>query len=109
MSELKYADFSKFDIRIGKILSATEIPKTRNLVEFIVDIGTGQPINIIETFANKINIDEVEQKKILVITNLPPRKLMGYESQGIILAAEFKGKISLPILDDNIPPGTKIR
>jgi methionyl-tRNA synthetase len=114
MTDLSYSDFSKFDIRVGEILSAVELPKTRNLVEFVVDIGKEKPITIIETFGGKINLEHLIHKKILILTNLPPRKLMGFESEGIILAAEVNRAIYLTRLIperelDTIPNGTKIK
>ncbi len=114
MTDLTYSEFAKFDVRVGEILSATELPKTRNLVEFIVDIGKEKPITIIETFAGKIQLDTLIHKKILVLTNLPPRKLMGFDSEGIILAAEvnltiYPASIFPESEMEKVPNGTKIK
>ena len=113
-SDLCYSDFAKFEIRVGQVLSAKEIPKTRNLVEFIIDIGKENPITVIETFAGKINLETLINKKILVLVNLPPRKLMGYDSEAIILATEVNKRIYLiGIIPEEesaqIPNGSKIR
>ena len=102
INEVFYRDFVKFDIRVGEIISAGELPKTRKLVEFKIDIGKERPITVIETFAGKIDLDSVQKQKVLVIVNIVPRKLMGFESEGILLATELNGRIYLPGLT-NLP------
>ena len=110
--KVTYEDFKKLDIRIGKIIEAENVPKSRALVKLMVDIGEDKLRQIVAGISQYYKPKELINRKILVLTNLQPRKLMGLESQGMLLAADVEHQpflLKLPdYAEDDIPPGTKI-
>ncbi len=85
---ISYEDFTKLDIRVGKVLDCEEIPKSKNLLKLSVDIGEENPRIIVSGIKNWYKSDEMIGKHIIVLVNLKPRKMMGIESNGMILAAD---------------------
>lgn len=86
-SEITYDDFSKLDVRTGKILEAEKVPKADKLLKLLVDIGIEQRI-IVSGIAEHFSPEEIIGKEVAVLVNLAPRKLKGIESNGMILMAE---------------------
>lgn len=108
-----YEDFTLMDLRIGQIVAAEAVPKSRNLLKLQVDLGEPQPRQIVSGISNEYKPEELVGRKIVVLANLAPRKLMGIESQGMLLAADVDNKAVLLKVDErfveNVKPGTKIR
>lgn len=104
--------FSKSDFRVVKVKSCVEVPKSKKLLKFTFDDGSGKPRTILSGIKDNYSADELVGKTLLAITNLPPRKMMGENSEGMILSAisDYEGKelLNLIMLDDNIPAGAKI-
>lgn len=104
--------FSKSDFRVVKVKSCVEVPKSKKLLKFTLDDGSGKPRTILSGIKDNYSADELVGKTLLAITNLPPRKMMGENSEGMILSAisDYEGKelLNLIILDDNIPAGSKL-
>lgn len=104
--------FSKSDFRVVKVKSCVEVPKSKKLLKFTLDDGSGKPRTILSGIKDNYSADELVGKTLLAITNLPPRKMMGENSEGMILSAisDYEGKelLNLIILDDSIPAGAKI-
>ena len=91
--EIQYDDFSKLDIRIGKILEAEKVPKADKLLKLLVDIGI-EKRTIVSGIAAHFLPEEIIGKEVSVLVNLAPRKLRGIESNGMILMAEdVNGKL----------------
>ncbi|MFN8294718.1 MAG: methionine--tRNA ligase [Chitinophagales bacterium] len=86
-SEITYDDFSKLDVRTGKILEAEKVPKADKLLKLLVDIGIEQR-TIVSGIAEHFSPEEIIGKEVAVLVNLAPRKLKGIESNGMILMAE---------------------
>jgi methionyl-tRNA synthetase len=111
--KISYSEFEKLDIRIGLILDAEPIPKSRNLVKLKVDIGEPEPRQILAGIAGYYKPEELKNRKIVVLANLEPRKLMGLESNGMLLAADVNNQpFLLKVPDDaaeKIAPGSKVR
>ncbi|MEM9325983.1 MAG: methionine--tRNA ligase [Bacteroidota bacterium] len=84
---ITYDDFMKMDLRVGEILEAAPVPKSNKLLQFKVDTGLDQR-TILSGVAKYFNAEEMVGRKVLVLTNLAPRKIMGIESQGMLLFAE---------------------
>lgn len=108
-------DFDKFsesDFRVVKVLECEHIPKSRNLLKFVLDDGTEEDRIILSGIKDYYNPEDLVGKTLLAITNLPERKMMGEPSQGMLLSAiyEYDGHeaLELIMLDDNIPAGAKI-
>ncbi|MBO4317919.1 MAG: methionine--tRNA ligase [Mailhella sp.] len=92
---IEFADFQKLDLRVGTILAAERHPSADKLLRFDVDLGEEKPRQIISGIAGFFKPEELVGKKVIVVANLPPRKLRGLESQGMILTAEKDGRLSL--------------
>ena len=108
-------DFDKLsesDFRVVKVKACEEVPKSNKLLQFTLDDGSGTDRTILSGIKNFYSADELVGKTLLAITNLPPRKMMGVESCGMLLSAvcDYDGeeKLNLIMLDENIPAGSKI-
>jgi methionyl-tRNA synthetase len=101
-------DFAKIQLRVGQIILAERVPKSTKLLKLQVDLGTEQR-QIVAGIGTKYSPEELLGKKVAVVVNLKPAKLMGVESQGMILAAGDQEVQSLLTLLEDAPPGTKIK
>ncbi|HHX36625.1 MAG TPA: lysine--tRNA ligase [Clostridiaceae bacterium] len=110
--EIDFETFSKSDVRVVKVLHCEEIPKSKKLLKFILDDGSGEERTILSGIKDYYSAEELIGKTLLAICNLPPRKMMGIDSEGMILSAihdeEEEEKLNLIMLDDRIPAGAKI-
>ena len=106
--EISFEDFKKLDIRIGKVEDAQQIPNSRNLIKLIVDFGS-EKRQCVAGILNYYNPQELVDKKFAFLMNLQRRKLMGVESQCMILAAEDKaGNVTLVTTERDIALGSRI-
>lgn len=110
---ISYNDFLKMDMKIGLVKSAETIPKSRALLKLMVDLGEPSgPRQILAGMAKYFTPEQMINKKVVVLANLEPRKMMGLESNGMILAADLNDKPFLLTLSeevkDEVPPGTPI-
>lgn len=110
---LSYEEFSTIDLRVGLVVEAEKVPKSRNLLKLMVDLGEETPRQIVSGISNEYEAEDMVGKKVVVLANLKPRKLMGIESQGMLLAADVDKKAVLLKVDEKfiskVKPGTKIR
>ena len=106
MELINLADFQRLDLRVGLIREAEPIPGSKKLLKLIVDIGEER--TIVAGLATDYQVDELRNKQVIVLANLKPVKLMGVESQGMILAAEDEGKVYLLLPDKESNPGSVI-
>jgi len=100
-------DFQRLDLRTGIIKEAKPVQGSEKLLELTVD--TGEIRTVVAGLANHYRIDELNGRQVIVLANLKPAKLMGVESQGMVLAAEDKSGVHLLIPDRESKPGSKIR
>lgn len=109
---VSYEDFKKLDIRVGVVLEAEDLKKSDHLLRLKVDIGEKEPRQILAGLKGYYTPKKLVNRKVIVLTNLQPRKMMGLESQGMLLAADVEDKPFLLRLhkDDaqDIPPGTPV-
>lgn len=106
--EISFDDFSKMDIRIGKILKAEPVEKSKKLLKLLVDTGIDVR-TVMSGIAEHLKPEEVVGKQVTILVNLAPRKIMGVESQGMILMASDKdGKLRLLQPSEVVAPGSKI-
>ncbi len=106
--EIPYEDFAKLDMRIGQILEATAVKGSKKLLQLTVDIGS-EKRNILSGIAEQYSPEDVIGKKVVLLVNLKPRKMMGIESQGMILMSEdFNGKFAFLRADDITDKGSTI-
>jgi methionyl-tRNA synthetase len=104
---VSFQEFQKLDLRVGEIISVEHVPKADRLYAMNVDIG-GKQVQLLAGIRQSYTPDELKGKKIVVIANLDPARIKGMTSEGMLLAAEHKGKISLVTLDKEIPIGSKV-
>ena len=107
--EITIEEFAKLDIRIGKVLKAERIPGSRKLLRLEVDLGEGEPRQLVAGLAGFYEPDELVGMNIVVLANLKPKKIMGVESRGMLLAADVDGRPVLLTVEEDVPPGTKVR
>lgn len=100
-------EFKKLDIRVGEVLSAVRVPGTEKLIEAKVDVG-GEVRTLVAGLIPQYQPEELVGKRIIVLTNLEPRRVRGVESQGMLLAAEWGGQVALLTVEKNAPKGAKI-
>jgi methionyl-tRNA synthetase len=101
-------DFMKIDLRIGKILEAEKVKKSKKLIQLKVDIGT-ETRQVLAGIAEAYEPDQLIGRTVVLVANLKPVKLMGIESQGMILAGSGDGKLVLAGFDQELPPGGRVR
>lgn len=106
--EISIDDFTKLDIRIGKVLSAERMEKSNKLLKLIIDTGLDQR-TVLSGIAQHYSPEEMVGKQVTLIANLAPRKMMGIESQGMILMAEdVDGKLKLVFPSETVTPGSTV-
>ena len=104
---IPYDNFAALDMRAGKVLAAESVPKSKKLLKLEVDIGV-EKRQLVAGIAEYYKPEDIVGKTVVVLINLEPRKLMGIESRGMVLAASIEGKLNLLTLDGDIPPGAKV-
>jgi methionyl-tRNA synthetase len=98
--EIVYDDFAKLDLRVGTVLSAAPVPKSDKLLCLQVDLGYEQR-QILSGIAAHFSVDDITDKKVVVVANLKPRKMLGLESKGMILFAEDRDGALRPVTPDS--------
>jgi len=107
-SEIVFDDFSKLDIRIGKVIAAERMEKSNKLLKLTIESGVDTR-TILSGIAQHYTPEEMMGKSVTFIANLAPRKMMGIMSQGMILMAEDKeGKLRLVLPDNDVEPGSTV-
>ena len=105
--------FCKSDFRVVKVEACEAVPKSKKLLRFTLNDGSDKKRTILSGIREFYEPEELVGKTCVAITNLPPRKMMGIDSEGMLISAvyEYDGKegLNLLMLDDNIPAGAKLR
>ena len=89
---INYNEFTKLDIRVGLIKVCEIVPKSKHLYRLLVDCGEDNLRQIITGISKFYSSEELVNKKIVVLTNLKPKNIIGLESQGMLLAADSNGE-----------------
>ena len=109
--------FSKSDFRAVKVKECVAVPKSKKLLQFTLDDGTGTDRTILSGIHAYYEPEELVGKTLIAITNLPPRKMMGVASEGMLMSAihevpgedgEPEERLNLLMVDDRIPAGAKL-
>ena len=107
-----FETFSKSDFRAVKVLACEAVPKSKKLLKFTLDDGTGENRTILSGIHAYYEPEELVGKTLIAITNLPPRAMMGIDSCGMLISAvhseEGEEKLHLLMVDDHIPAGAKL-
>ncbi len=106
---VSYEEFSKMDLRIGKITKAEPVQGSRNLIKMLIDIGNGETRQAVAGIAQYYNPKEIEGRSVAVIANLQPKKMFGLESNVMILAAEDDKTVSILQPERPVKTGSKIK
>jgi methionyl-tRNA synthetase len=105
--EIEYETFSQVDLRVAKILEAQLVPKSNKLVQLTIDIGEVR--TIVAGIGKDYKPEELVGKKIVIVANLKPAKLMGVESRGMLLATDTEGGLTVLGFDREPKTGAKVR
>jgi len=105
---IKFEDFQNIDLRVGEVIKVEEIENSEKLLKLIVDLGKEKK-QIVAGIKKEYKKEELLGKKIVIVANLKPKKLMGIESQGMLLAVDVEGKPVLIIPEKDVPSGSKVK
>ena len=110
--DVDFETFCKSDFRAVKVKECVAVPKSKKLLQFTLDDGTGTDRTILSGIHSYYEPEELIGKTLIAITNLPPRKMMGIESCGMIISAvhkeEGEEKLHVLMVDNHIPAGAKL-
>lgn len=110
--QVDFETFSKSDFRVVKVKDCTEVPKSKKLLQFVLDDGSGTDRIILSGIKEYYEPEELIGKTCVAIVNLPPRKMMGIDSCGMLISAvhsvEGEKKLNLLMVDPHIPAGAKL-
>ena len=112
LPEVSIDEFAKCDMRVCKVLSCEAVKKSDRLLKFMLDDGSGTPRQILSGIHKFYEPEQLVGKTVVAILNLPTRKMMGLESNGMLLSAlrmvDGKEELNLIMLDDSVPAGAKL-
>ena len=107
--EVSFDDFEKLDIRVGHIINCEKVKKSKKLLKFAIDDGSGVERTILSGIAAYYEPEQLIGKDVLFVANFAPRKMMGIESQGMILSAvNFDGNLTVTSLLGKVKPGSQV-
>ncbi len=110
--DVDFETFSKSDFRAVKVKDCVAVPKSKKLLQFTLDDGTGTDRTILSGIHEYYEPEELVGKTLIAITNLPPRAMMGIDSCGMLLSTiheeEGEEKLHILMVDDHIPAGAKL-
>ena len=101
-------DFFKTELKVAKVVGADPIPNSHKLIKLTVDLGEETRV-LVAGIAKDYAAEDLLGRQVVVVTNLQPAKLMGVESQGMVLAASVEGKPVLLQPDQPVPDGTPVK
>lgn len=104
---IEFEEFEKLDIRVGKVIECEKVPKSSKLLRFILEVGS-ETRQILSGISKYHTPEELIGKNVLFVANLKPRKMMGLESCGMILSAEYEDKLTVLTTLNDIQSGAEI-
>ncbi len=108
---IEIGDFAKVDLRVGEVLSAEHVPKADKLLLLKIDIGEEQPRQVLAGIAQYYEPEKLIGRKVVVVANLKSRKLRGFESQGMVVAASIgeEGRPVIATFVEDVPNGARLK
>jgi methionyl-tRNA synthetase len=110
---IEYSDFAQLDMRVGLIVQCEKVPRSKNLFKLMINCGEKEKRQIITGISQFYSPEELVNKKVVVLINLKSKRIMGLESQGMLLAADLNNEPFLLKIDErngkSIPPGSTIK
>ncbi len=107
-SRIPIDEFAKIDLRVAQVLAAEPVPKSKKLLKLRISLGDEER-TIVAGIAEHYRPEDLVGTKVVIVANLEPAKLMGVESQGMILAGSVEGQLAVLRLDRDLPPGAKVK
>jgi methionyl-tRNA synthetase len=107
--KISIEEFSRIDLRVGRIIKAENIPKSQNLLKLTIDVGGGNIKTAVAGIAKYYNPESLEGKYVVVIANLEPRKIFGIESEVMILAAQDENNVVIIGPERPVSSGSKVK
>ena len=107
-AKISIDQFMTVDLRVAQVVAAERIEKSKKLLKLQVDDGEGKR-QLVAGIATKYTPEELVGRKIVIVANLKPAKLIGNESNGMVLAASIDGEPTLLSVDAGVPNGTKVK
>jgi len=107
--KISIEEFSRIDLRVGKIIKAENVPKSQNLLKLTIDVGEGNLKTAVAGIAKYYSPESLEGKYVVVVTNLEPRKIFGIESEVMILAAQDESGVVIIGPERPVSSGSKVR
>ncbi|HEU4480034.1 MAG TPA: methionine--tRNA ligase subunit beta, partial [Pyrinomonadaceae bacterium] len=110
-SFIEIGDFAKVEMKVGEVLTAARIPKADKLLLLTIDVGEAEPRQVLAGIAQYYEPETLVGKKVVVVANLKPRKLRGYESQGMVVAASIgeEGRPVIATFTEEVPNGARLK
>lgn len=105
---ITFEEFLKIEIKLGTVIDIISVDGSDKLYKLTVDFGEDKNRTIFSGIKNYVSIDDIKNKQFPFVTNLAPRKIMGEYSEGMILAADYDGILSLFSPTKNLPNGTSL-
>lgn len=105
---INYEDFAKLELKIGTILEAGDIEGSEKLIKLKVDLGEEIPRQVLAGVKQWYKADDLVGKQVVVVANLEPRIMMGFESSGMLLAADSENDPVFLTVSKEVLPGTKV-
>jgi methionyl-tRNA synthetase len=108
IARISIDQFMEIDLRVAEVRAAERVPKSKKLIKMTIFTGDEER-TIVAGIGTKYTPEEIVGRKVVIVANLQPAKLMGVESNGMVLAASVDGEPSLLAVDPAVPPGTKVK
>ena len=108
LPDISFDEFCKVEMTVVKVLTCEKVKKSDKLLKFTLNDGTKEPRQILSGIAKYYEPEQLIGKTLVAVTNLPPRKMMGQLSCGMLLSAERGDKLNLVMLDDAVPAGSRL-
>jgi methionyl-tRNA synthetase len=108
IARISIDQFMEIDLRVAEVRAAERVPKSKKLIKMSVFTGEDER-TIVAGIGTKYEPEELVGRKVVIVANLQPAKLMGIESNGMVLAASIDGEPSLVAVDPSVPAGTRVR
>jgi methionyl-tRNA synthetase len=108
VGKIPLTDFQNVDLRVAEVLAAERVPKSRKLLKLQIRVGE-ETRTLVAGVAEHYEPGDLVGRKVVIVANLQPATLMGVESNGMVLAAEHDGTLSLLTLDKDLPSGAKVK
>jgi methionyl-tRNA synthetase len=106
---ITYEDFAKVELRVALVLAAERVPKSDKLLKLSLDAGDPEPRQILAGIAQHYDPEVLVGKRVVIVANLKPRKLMGLESQGMVLAASDETGLFVTTVTGDVKPGSIVK